>query len=76
MGLVLPQDVKARSWQLGALVAVTLLLLAIVLFVILAAMGLLTLETSLTFVPVLGFSVLAGIVSGIIVRSRARRTSR
>ena len=76
MGLVLPRDVKARSWQVGALVAITLLLVAVILFVVLGAMGLPTLETSLTFIPVLGFSMLAGIVSGIIVRARARRTSR
>jgi hypothetical protein len=61
------QDVKTRSWLVAAIVT-------IVVFIALSALALPRLETSLTFIPLLGLSVLSDVLSGFLTRFRARRT--
>jgi len=63
------ERIKTRSWLVATSVT-------IVVFVAISALALPTLETSLTFIPILGVSVFAGAISGFIVRKRARSGSR
>jgi hypothetical protein len=60
----MPEEAKTFGWLIATLVAV-------VVFITLCALALPRLETSLTFIPILAISVIAGAISGFLVRKRA-----
>jgi hypothetical protein len=60
------ENIKTRGWLVATIVT-------LVVFASLSALALPTLETSLTFIPILVISIIAGTISGFLVRKRAQR---
>jgi len=58
------EKAKTFGWLIATIVAV-------VVFIALCALALPKLETSLTFIPIIAISVIAGAISGFLVRKRA-----